>query len=53
MPPKVDPEIKAIKKMAAAYKKTPEFKERMKAIGKAVAYMAAVNQKLNNLKGKD
>lgn len=48
--PKVDPEIKELKKAAAAYKKTQEYKDRMKAIGNGVAYHKAVNDKLEQNK---
>ena len=50
MPPKVDPELKAFKKAAAAYKKTEEYKERMKAIGNGIAAQGAVNTMLEQQK---
>lgn len=52
MPKKVDPEIKELKQVAAAYKKTPEYKAKMKAIGDGIAFQKAVNDKLVKMQTK-
>ena len=44
--PKIDPQIKELEKAAIAYGKTPEFKEKWKAVKKALKLHGAVNQML-------
>lgn len=46
MPKKVDPQIKALNKAATEYGKTPEFKEKWKAVKKALKLHGAINNML-------